>query len=677
MTVPETDIRYIKGVGEKRAKLFNKLGITNLRSLLSYFPRGYEDRSKVIAIDNTIDGENACILATLATDVRLNHIRRGLDISKVRAVDESSSLELTFFNQSFIKNSLKKGESYYFYGKITRNLTSIEMQNPKFIKETDGPWGIVPVYRSTSGLTQQQIRAAMQQGLYEVGEQLIDILPPDVRARNNLCHVRYAYQNIHFPSSPEALETARKRLIFEELFVFSCALSVMRKRRIVQKCATLTANTDEFIKALPFTLTRAQQRVSEEIAFDMASGIPMNRLIQGDVGSGKTVVAAIAVFIAAKNRKQTALMAPTEILATQHYKFFSSLLSTFNIHTTLLTGGMRAAKKRAAREAISLGTTDLVIGTHALISNNVEFDDLGLVITDEQHRFGVSQRATLSKKGSAPHLLVMSATPIPRTMALIIYGDLDISVIDELPPGRQKTDTFIIGEDKRQRMYGFIRKQVNEGRQAYIVCPAVEENETTGLKAVETYAETLRDKIFPDLKVALLHGRMKTADKERIMSSFSTGVYDILVATTVIEVGVDVPNATIMVIENAERFGLSQLHQLRGRVGRGEYKSYCILISDSNKSASAERLRVMCKSNDGFYIAEQDLLQRGPGDFFGQRQHGLPEMRIASISGDIRVLKQAQNEADALMATGLDTAELQPLRDSINHLFDNTDIVIN
>ena len=648
-----------------------------MRSLLSFFPRDYEDRTKITAISDTVDGETVCILATLTTDIRVNHIRKGLDIAKARAADKTNILELTFFNQTFIKNSLKKGENYYFFGKITRNLTRFEMQNPKFIKEDDGPWGIVPIYKLTSGLTQQQIRTAMHQSLQEIGEQLTDILPFEIRERNKLCHVRYAYENIHFPISKEALDTARKRLIFEELFVFSCALCLMRKKRTTQKGYILAANTSDFINCLPFKLTAAQQRAANEITADMASGTPMNRLVQGDVGSGKTIVAAIAAFTAVKSNKQAVLMAPTEILATQHYKFFDSLFSPFNIRTTLLTGGMRTAEKRAARDAAALGTADFIIGTHALLSEDIKFNDLGLVITDEQHRFGVSQRAALSQKGSAPHLLVMSATPIPRTMALIIYGDLDISVIDELPPGRQKIDTFVIGEDKRQRMYGFIRKQVQEGRQAYIVCPAVEENETTGLKAVEVYTETLRDEVFSDLKVTLLHGRMKAADKEKVMSSFADGAYDILVSTTVIEVGVDVPNATIMVIENAERFGLSQLHQLRGRVGRGKYKSFCILVTDLNKGIGAERLRVMCQSNDGFYISEQDLIQRGPGDFFGQRQHGLPEMRIASISGDMRVLKQAQSEAELLISGGLDAPSLQPLLNSINHLFDNTDIVVN
>lgn len=674
----DMDIRYIKGVGEKRAKLFEKLGVRDLGGLISCFPRDYEDRSVIKSIGEAEDGETVCVSAIVASDVRVRRIRKGLEITRVRAVDGKEAMELVFFNRSYVKDLLKPGGSYLFYGKITKNLTQVEMSNPLFIREDEEKWGIVPIYRLTAGLTQKMMQAAVKQGLSLVGEDLSDILPAEIRERAGLCHSRYAYENIHFPENWQALAAARKRLIFEELFIFSCGLSLLRGRRSGKPGIAVKADVREFIEALPFRLTGAQSRALDEILADLKGGRLMNRLVQGDVGSGKTVLAAAAAFVVAKSGYQTALMAPTEILAHQHFSFFEPLLSRFGISVTLLTGGMPAAEKREAQRRIAAGETDVIIGTHALITGGLSYKRLGLVITDEQHRFGVGQRAALAEKGEDPHLLVMSATPIPRTMALIIYGDLDISVIDELPPGRQSVDTFAVGEDKRERMYGFVRKQVSEGRQVYIVCPAVEEGENDGLKAAETHAEELRDHEFPDLRVALLHGRMKPREKESVMSGFAAGEYDILVATTVIEVGVDVPNATLMVVENAERFGLSQLHQLRGRVGRGKHKSYCVLVSDFKGETARDRFSVMCKSNDGFYIAEEDLRLRGPGDFFGSRQHGLPEMKVASLSGDTRILKEAQQEAERFINEGgAKSPAFEPLRLQIERLFDNESGIFN
>ncbi|MGI5971887.1 MAG: ATP-dependent DNA helicase RecG [Oscillospiraceae bacterium] len=672
MSVLDTDIRFIKGIGEKRAKLFNKLGITDLLSLLSYYPRDYEDRTVIKTIGEACDGETVGIRAIVASEPRVSHIRRGLDITKLRAVDEKDALDLTFFNQSYIKNSLKRGESYVFFGKVIKNLTKTEMQNPIIERDGEGAGGIVPVYSLTAGLSQNVMRSAVAQGLKLAAEELHDPLPASLRERLQLCHYRYAVENIHFPEGFEELGKARRRLVFQELFILSCGLRLLKTRRSSTDAPVFAGDVAEFLGALSFSLTGAQKRALEEIMADLRSGRPMNRLVQGDVGSGKTVVAAAAAYLAARGGCQAALMAPTEILAQQHYNFMAPLMGKFGIRTALLTGGLKAAEKRAAQAAAADGSADLIIGTHALISGGVEYKNLGLVITDEQHRFGVAQRAALSGKGERAHLLVMSATPIPRTMALIVYGDLDISVIDELPPGRSPVKTFVVGEEKRSGLYGFVRKEVAKGRQVYIVCPAVEEGELPDLKAAETYAEELREREFSGLRVAMLHGRMKAAEKDKIMKCFQAGEYDILVATTVIEVGVDVPNATVMVVENAERFGLGQLHQLRGRVGRGEGQSWCFLVTDTRGETARERLEILCRTNDGFLISEEDLRLRGPGDFFGRRQHGLPDLKIASFSGDMRLLREAQDEADALLEDPktILSREYDELRHEMRRLFE-------
>ena len=650
-----TDIRYIKGIGETRAKALHKLGIATLGDLLSYFPRRWEDRTLTRPIRELPVGEYACVRAMLAGDPTASRIAGGRTLVKVRAVDDSGALDVAFFNQEYRRTSLHKGETYIFYGKVEGDLLRRRMTNP--LLEPEGrqllTGRIMPVYPLTAGVTQTMLAKAMRQGLDACEGLLPDVLPDDVRQAHHLCYTGYAYENIHFPSSPEALDIARRRLVFEELFLLSCGLQLLRSRRGTERgpaCENVALTP--FYDALPFALTNAQRRAIEQAVTDMTSGRSMNRLCQGDVGSGKTMVAAACVWFAAQSGWQSALMAPTEILARQHYENLAPLFARFGLRCALLTGSTRAKERREILAGLADGSIDLCIGTHALLTEDVQYARLGLVITDEQHRFGVDQRAALSKKAASPHILVLSATPIPRTLALIIYGDLDVSVIDELPPGRQRVDTFAVNESYRQRLNGFIRRQVAQGHQVFIVCPLIAEDDQLPdeRKAVAAYADKLRREVFPDLRIAVLHGRMKAREKEAVMAAFAAGESDILVSTTVVEVGVDVPNASLMVVENAERFGLSQLHQLRGRVGRGSAKSWCILLSDSENEDTRRRLRVLTETNDGFKISEEDLKLRGPGDFFGQRQHGLPTLKAADLSCDMRLLDEAQTAACALLA---------------------------
>ena len=649
-----TDIRYIKGIGEQRAKALNKLGITTLRDLISWFPRKYDDRRQAKRIADLVPGESACVAAMIAAEPKVSHIRKGMDLVKVRAVDETGVLDVTFFNQTWLKNQLIQGETYIFYGKAEGNLLRKTMASPIVEREGRGEFTgrIVPIYPLTVGVSQLILSRSIRQGLDACADILPDVLPDQVRQDHHLCRIGYAYENIHFPEDEKALDLARRRLAFEELFFFTIGLQRLRNRReTVQVTPCKTVDMDAFYGALPFTLTDAQRRCVEEALADMRSGQPMNRLCQGDVGSGKTMVAAACVYFMVKNGRQAALMAPTEILAQQHYNGLAPLLESLGIRCALLTGSTKAAVKRSIAAQLASGEIDFAIGTHALITEGVEYADLGLVVTDEQHRFGVAQRAALAAKGQHPHTLVMSATPIPRTLALILYGDLDVSVIDQLPPGRHPIETYSVPGSYHPRVYNFIRKLVGEGRQAYIVCPMVEENDELPdeRKAVTAYAQKLQAEVFPDLRVAFVHGKMKSKEKDAVMAAFANHETDILVSTTVIEVGVDVPNAAVMVIENAERFGLSQLHQLRGRVGRGKHQSYCILISDSQNEETKQRLKVMTKTADGFKIAEEDLRLRGPGDFFGERQHGLPGLRIADIGCDTQLLKEAQQAAEELL----------------------------
>ena len=680
----QTDVRYIKGIGEARAKALAKLGITTLQDLIGYFPRRYEDRTMTRAIRELEIGETVCVRAMIAQDPTASRISGGRTVVKVRAVDDSGALDLTFFNQEYRKSSLHRGETYIFCGKVEGNLLTRRMTNP--IVESEGrqvlTGHIVPIYPLTAGVSQYLLYKAVGQGLNECRHLLADCLPDAVRQEHSLCHSGYAYENIHFPADAEALRLARRRLVFEELFLLSCGLQMLRSRRVdVAGPACENADMEEFYAALPFPLTNAQRRAIAEAVADMTSGRPMNRLCQGDVGSGKTMVAAACIWFAVENGWQTALMAPTEILARQHYQGLAPLLARFSIRCALLTGSTRTRERREILAGLADGTIDLCIGTHALLTEDVQYQRLGLVVTDEQHRFGVNQRAALSQKAEDPHLLVLSATPIPRTLALVIYGDLDVSVIDELPPGRQKVDTFALRESYRPRVQAFIRKLAAAGQQIFVVCPLVGEADQIPdeRKAVTAYAKQLQEQVFPDLRVAVLHGKMKPKEKEKVMAAFAAGESDILVSTTVVEVGVDVPNATCMVVENADRFGLSQLHQLRGRVGRGKEKSYCILLSDSRNEETRARLKVMTQTNDGFVISQEDLRLRGPGDFFGQRQHGLPAMKIADLSCDMRLLDEAQTAARQLMAQDPELTDPthRALRDRIRQLFDTNADMLN
>jgi len=669
-----TDVRYIKGIGEQRAKALSKLDIRTLRDLISWFPRKYDDRTQAKKIADLAPGEAACVAAMIASPPTVSHIRKGMDLVKVRAVDETGVLDVTFFNQTWLKNSLRQGETYIFYGRAEGNLLRRTMASPVVEQEDrrEVTGRIVPIYPLTAGVSQLILSRSIRQGLDACADILPDVLPDRVRQEHHLCRIGYAYENIHFPESAEALDIARRRLAFEELFLFTIGLKRLRRRReVVHVPPCRTVDMEAFYTALPFTLTDAQRRCVEEALADMRSGTPMNRLCQGDVGSGKTMVAAACVYFCVKNGRQAALMAPTEILAQQHYAGLAPLLENLGIRCALLTGSTPAKAKRSIAAQLEGGEIGFVIGTHALITGGLAYADLGLVVTDEQHRFGVAQRAALAAKGEHPHTLVMSATPIPRTLALILYGDLEVSVIDQLPPGRRPIETYAVPGSYHPRVYNFIRKLAAEGRQAYIVCPMVEAGDDLPdeRKAVTEYAKKLQAEVFPDLRVAFVHGKMKPREKDAVMAAFAAHGTDILVSTTVIEVGVDVPNAAVMVIENAERFGLSQLHQLRGRVGRGKHQSYCILISDNRSEETRQRLRVMTKTRDGFKIAEEDLRLRGPGDFFGERQHGLPGLRVADIGCDTQLLKEAQAAAEDLLAEDPELTQYPATAERVAELF--------
>ena len=677
-----TDVRYIKGIGEAKAKALGKLGIFPLGALIGWFPRRYEDRRETRPISSLIPGETACVAAMIASEPKVSHIRKGMDLVKVRAVDDTGTLDVTFFNQSWLKNQLRVGETYIFYGRAEGSLLRKTMAGP--VVEPEGrrefTGRIVPVYPLTAGVSQLLLSRAIRQGLDECADILPDCLPDSVRQTHGLCRVNYAYENIHFPESPEALDIARRRLAFEELFFFAIGLKLLRSRRETVSVEPFRpVDMAPFYDALPFILTGAQRRCVDEAIADMTAGKPMNRLCQGDVGSGKTMVAAACVYFCVKNGRQAALMAPTELLAEQHYRGLAPLLEQLGLRCALLTGSTPAKTKRSVTAQLASGELDFAIGTHALISGGVAYANLGLVVTDEQHRFGVAQRTALAEKGEHPHTLVMSATPIPRTLALILYGDLDVSVIDQLPPGRKSIETYAVTSAYYPRLYAFIRKQVEAGRQVYIVCPMVSENDDLPdeRKAVTEYAQKLQSEIFPDLRVAYVHGKMKSREKDTVMSAFAAGETNILVSTTVIEVGVDVPNASLMVVENAERFGLSQLHQLRGRVGRGQHQSYCVLVSDNKNDETRQRLRAMTKTADGFKIAEEDLRLRGPGDFFGLRQHGLPGLRVADIGCDTRLLTEAQTAAEELLAHDPSLARHPDTAERVQKLFRQSENSLN
>ena len=672
---PHKDIRYLKGVGEKRAKLYEKLGITDLATLLEHYPRSYIDLTQPVSIAGAPREEAVPVRAAVVSKTGEQRIRRGLSLFKVVVTDHSSDMVITFFNTKFTVEGLKIGEEYIFYGKVEGTLTKRTMASPLIFRLGEGE-GLIPIYPLTEGLSSKLIRENIRQALDEMKGMLEDPLPKDLRKKYHLCHKSYAVQNIHFPPDREAMEIAKNRLIFEELLFCQLAfLQVRNRNRRLKTQPMQEVSLVPFYESLPFTLTGAQRRSIEEACRDMTTGVPMNRLVQGDVGSGKTMVAAACIYFAAKNGAQSALMAPTEILALQHYETLAPVLSGLGLVAELLTGSTKAAKRREIQEQLKAGEIHLLIGTHAIIEDTVEFHRLGLVITDEQHRFGVAQRVRLMNKGDHPHVLVMSATPIPRTLAQTIYCDLDLSVIDELPPGRQKVLTYCIGSDKRMRAFGFIKKHLDAGRQAYIVCPLVEANGESGLKPATDYEKLLEERYFKGYRVGLLHGKMKSKEKEEAITRFKNGDMQLLVSTTVVEVGVDVPNAVIMMIENAERFGLSQLHQLRGRVGRGRDQSYCILLSDARGELTRRRLEVMCKTNDGFAIAREDLNLRGPGDFFGVRQHGLPTLKLADLLTDTIVLQRAQEAAREILSADPDLSlpEHKPLLSKVEKMMREVD----
>ncbi len=649
------NILSIKNIGEERAKKLHKLEIYTINDLIEYFPRDYDDRSNVSCIKdiekdkiNTIKGKIISRIETLKI--------KNITISKTRIDDGTGILEIVWFNKPYLKNSIKLNQFYIFTGKIAERFERIHLENPDYElldgKEILSNGRIVPIYSSTYKFTQKLFRSIINETLYSVKNQIEEFLPLSIRKEYNLCERAFAIENIHFPKDNNSFFMARKRLVFEELFLLQMRLLQLKQNIKSKECSVFFNDFDisKILKKFPFKLTKAQEKVLNEIKNDLKSNKIMNRLIQGDVGSGKTAVAQIAIYMAIKNGYQACIMAPTDVLAKQHFESFKNVFEDLGYKCAFLSGNQKKKEKQQSYEMIENGTANIIIGTHAIIQEKVIFKNLGLVVTDEQHRFGVKQREILTNKGNNPHTIVMTATPIPRTLALILYGDLDISTIDSLPEGRQKIDTSYVNSTYYPRIYNFLKKNADEKRQAYIICPMIEENEKSELKSVLTYTDTLKNEVFIGYNVEFIHGKMKNAQKQEIMDKFYAGEIDILVSTTVVEVGINVPNSTIILIENAERFGIAQLHQLRGRVGRGSQKSYCILVSDTKNKDSKKRLETLVKSSNGFELSEKDLEIRGTGDFFGTRQHGLPEMKIANLYKDIEILKLVQKASSNLFS---------------------------
>ena len=667
-------VQYIKGVGPNRVSLLNRLGIENLGDLISFFPREHEDRSKPKTIDSLVDGEEALISAFPVGRMNEIRIRKNLTICKLFVRDETGGVEIDWYNQGYLKNNFTVNKRYCFYGKVSVKAGRITMQSPVYdIDGTNKNTGkIIPIYPLTYKLSQNTVRNIMENAIDEVYGKLDETLPKYLVEKYGLDDINTAIKEIHFPDNFEEFNKARRRLVFEELFSMQLALLKLKNKYDTNKFGIefkKNIKMSDVINRLPYKLTKAQLRVLEEIDNDMESIKPMNRLLQGDVGSGKTVIALIAAYKCVKSGYQAVIMAPTAILASQHLETFNEILAFSGIRCELLISGISKKKKEDILERLKSGEIDILIGTHAVFEDNVEFKNLGLVVTDEQHRFGVRQRSRLVDKGHNPDVLVMTATPIPRTLAIILYGDLDISIIDELPPNRKKIETYAVTKAYEERVNNFIAKQVDSGRQCYIVCPLVEENEEMDLKSAVELTKTYKEKIFPRYKVECLHGKMKAKEKDEIMERFKNGDIDILVSTTVIEVGVNVPNANLMIIENAERFGLAQLHQLRGRVGRGEYQSYCILKYNGNSQNIKERMEVISKSNDGFVIAEKDLELRGSGEFFGTKQHGIPEFKIANLFTDLEMLKEVQAIVNEILSKDPDLEK--PENKVLNKIIEN------
>lgn len=678
---PQDSITQLKGVGQQRELKLNKLGIYTIEDLINHYPRDYKDRTQLVEIANLVPDEENTFIGMI--DAEGQSSRKGRVVfTRLRVSDETGKVSLIWYNQPYMATALKIGEQYLFTGKLQSKFGRKEIVSPEYeyVGENFAGGRIIPIYPSVEGLSQKMLRGFIEEVLHQEHEKYEENIPLWVRKNYHIAERNFAIQNIHFPKIEQSFYDARFRLIFEEFFLLQGALYAL-KGQIVQDGTGIVMKKpkelERFKELLPFTLTNAQQKVLGEVSKDMKSGRVMNRLIQGDVGSGKTAVAMAASYWTIKNGYQAVLMAPTEVLAEQHYHSFQELFSPIGIEVVRLTGSMKAKEKREALEKIATGNGQMVIGTHAVIQKGVEFRQLGLAITDEQHRFGVRQRSALSEKGETPHTLVMTATPIPRTLALILYGDLDISIIDELPPGRKEIDTLAVTPAYHPRIYSFIQKEVGLGRQCYVVCPMIEESEKLEVQAVLTYTEELQNEL-KECRVRCIHGKMKGSEKQEIMEQFTGGELDVLVSTTVIEVGINVPNATLMLIENAERFGLAQLHQLRGRVGRGADKSYCILVSESKTQLAKARLKAMVETRDGFIISETDLKLRGPGEFFGTRQHGLPELKIANLYRDIEILKQAQEAVAQLYHDDpqLEKEENQGIKRYLSNILDGKTLEI-
>ena len=670
---PDTPVRYLKGVGPKTAERFEKLGILTLSDLLCHYPRRYLDFSKPYSIAEAPADTECVVKAEVFAKPGGRILPGGRRMERITAGDDVSSLEITWFNNPYAAQKLELGQEYYFQGIVTGGMLRRQMVNPQV--RTDAQVKSSPfeaVYPQTEGLTSSAIAKCVRQ-LLPHAELLPDPLPPEMLKKYRLLSKADAVRAIHCPATEEEAFAARRRLIYEELLVLQLGIGRMKNHGAASTGAPMKkADASPFWESLPFSPTGAQRRAVEEILTDMSGETSMNRLLQGDVGSGKTLVAAAAIWACIRAGYQAALLAPTEILASQHAENLNRLLSPFGMRVALLTGGMKAAARRTTLAAIRDDKADLIVGTHAILSEGVEFARLGLAVVDEQHRFGVRQRGLLAEKAANPHLLVMSATPIPRTLGLLMYGDLDISILDELPPGRKPVKTRCITGKKRADLYGFLDREIGAGRQVYIVCPAIEDAGGSGLNAVKSYYEDIAKALLPDRRVGLMHGRLKPKEKAEVMEDFKAGRLDALVSTTVIEVGVDVPNATVMVIENAERYGLSALHQLRGRVGRGAAESWCFLVSDNASESVQKRLRFLCSTSDGFAVAQYDLETRGPGDFFGSRQHGLPTLQVADLMNDTRTLHAAQSEAAALLAADplLERPEHALLAHQVEQMFD-------